>query len=95
MRRTSAFIGIAARKQMYAAKSSSVASSALLAPPVIRPVLILLGKGVTALTRLLMSAMDVRKLLLIVRLPTSTAMMQSLQNVSTENVCLPPEPVLT
>ncbi len=68
MHTTSAFIGITVRKQMYVARSSSVTLSALPVLPVIRLVLILSGNSVTTLTRLLMSAMDVRKPSITVRI---------------------------
>lgn len=92
MHTTSAFTGITARKQMYVARSSSVTSSVLPVPPVIRPVLILSGNAVTALTRLLMSAMDARKPSITVRLHASTAMMPSLQTASTGNPSHHPGP---
>ena len=77
---------------MHVERSYSVTSSVLPVPPVIKPVLILLGNGVPALTRLLMSAMDVQKPLITVPSPTNTSMMPFMQTVNTENASHHPEP---
>ena len=92
MHTTFVFIGITVRKQMHVERSYSVTSSVLPVPPVIKPVLILLGNGVPALTRLLMSAMDVQKPLITVPSPTNTSMMPFMQTVNTENASHHPEP---